>query len=255
MINENDIDRFNSFYAAGGLKEASNLTKGKALAAITAPTSELYAATVIAEANYSSDGVQRLPNAILALSGELGGATGALESWNGYLAKAVDPFDLQQVAQGAEVYRKVHSEPNDSHWPSITPITSKVEITALESAINGVKSYLSETQTLMAEINKSVWPDPVETVGPGGEVTSTRTPVPLTPTQVQKCLTLAAKLEAQVGKVGVAASTIANMAAVGASKRVLAMSYFSKAVSFLVCSNQIDNPSIGDATKEVFNHY
>ncbi|MCG6387505.1 hypothetical protein K6U51_12735 [Vibrio fluvialis] len=255
MINDNDVERFKSFYAAGGLVEASNLTKGKALVAATAPTSELYSATIEPEADYSADGVQRLPDAILTLSSELNAATAALTGWNEYLVIATDPFDLQQVAQGAEVYRKVKPEPNDSLWPSIVPITSKPEIEALESAVNSLKSYLAETQALMAEVNASVWPDPVESPGPDGEPVSTRTPIPLTPEQVDKCLVLAGKLEAEVGGVSSAAAVIGNMASTATSKRTLALAYFSKAVSFIVCSNQVKLPSVGDATKEVFNHY
>lgn len=249
MIVDADVERFTQFYEAGGLKEAENLTKGKAIKTVATTTGSDYKATVIDEANYKSDGVQRLPAAILSLSTELSDAANTLSGWNSYITTASDPLDLVQVDQGADVYRKVKGESNDVAWPSILPITSKPELVALESAVNEVYAYVSETKTLMTEINASVWPDPIVTT-PGG--TPTRIPVALTPAQISKCLTLAGKLESEVGKVAAASKVIAGMVNAATTSRATALSYFGKAITFTVCANQVKSPSVSDATKEVF---
>ncbi|ELB2110157.1 hypothetical protein QNZ63_004327 [Vibrio parahaemolyticus] len=53
---------------------------------------------------------------------------------------------------------------------------------------------------------------------------------------------------------GVASSSKVIEAMIIASKeeRTLALDYFTKAISFTICSNQTKKPSIKDATAEVF---
>jgi hypothetical protein len=255
MITEDKVESFISFYDAGGLVEAENLTKGLALLSVSGSVGPSYSATVESEADYTSDGVKRLPDAILALSGELSLAASKLPGWNGYITLASEPTDLEQVSQGAKVYRIVEGRENDTIWPSILPITSKPEIAALEQAISDVQAHLASTQTLMTEINASVWPDPVSVPNPDGTESEVRYPVPLTQDQKNRCLAHATVLEAEIGKVGNAANAIGTMTQEATSKRALALEYFEKAVTFTIASNQVDRPDIGPATKEVFKHY
>lgn len=253
MITEDKLASFTSFFDAGGLSEPGNLTKGLASLSLSSALGPSYVATVETEADYASDGVQRLPDAILALSGELDSAASQLPGWNAFISLASDPTDLEQVSQGAKVCRMVQGQENDTPWPSILPITSKPEIAVLEQAINDVQAHLASTQTLMTEINASVWPDAVEVVNPDQTTSMERYPVPLTQDQIDRCLAHASLLEAELGKVGDAANVIGTMTQEATSSRALALDYFEKAVSFTIASNQIGRSDVGGATEEVFN--
>ncbi|MBT0119380.1 hypothetical protein [Vibrio alginolyticus] len=254
MITKDKIDSFIAFQQAGGLSKAENLTKGVALLSLSGTLSASYAATVEQEADYTADGVQRLPEAIQALSSELCYAASVLPGWNGFISLASEPTDLEQVSQGAKVYRIVEGVPNDTLWPSVLPITSKAELLALEVAINAVKTHINAVQALMTEINASVWPDEIVVVGPDGCETSERNPVPLTSQQKQACLSLADTLELEVGKVQAAAAVIDGMVKDATSSRATALDWFQKAVTFTIASNQVDRADIGPATREVFKH-
>lgn len=254
MITADKIDSFIAFQQAGGLSEAENLTRGLALLSLSSSLSASYMAMVEQEADYAADGIQRLPDAIKALSNELGYAASVLPGWNEFITLANEPTDLEQVSQGAKVCRTVEGVPNDAPWPSILPITSKAELVALEVAINAVKAHINAVQALMTEINASVWPDEVVIVGPDGTETSERNPVPLTSQQKQACLSLADTLEPEVGKVQAAAAIIDGMVKDATSSRATALDWFQKAVTFTIASNQVDRADIGPATREVFKH-
>lgn len=248
-----EIANFTSFKSSGGVKEPENLTNGKAIIALTGALSGNLSALIESEADYTADGVESLPAAILALVSELNSATSALSAWNTYLTTAADVEDLEQVNQGAKVYKKYTGDDSDEPWPSILPITSKDELTALESDYQAIKDLYAGLASVMNQINAKVWPDPVTTYVNGQEVTE-RPIEKLTASEVSSALAQAALLEALQGNLSQSASTINAMASEATTSRALAIEYFEQAVSFTLCSNQSSSSSVGDATKELFSY-
>lgn len=252
---EEQLADFGKFMDAGGLKTPENLPLSQSLSGQSGSLQASYAATVESEADYEADGVQSLPDAIQALSGEMGGAVTALDAWSEYIALAADPFDLAQVSQGADVYRKVHAIDNDTPWASLPPITDKVALVDYQSQWALVDSKLEETQALMAEIHESLLPPPTtETDSETGDSVEVETPpIPLTQDQVDRCLALAFELEALYPSTAALVAQLATMISDAKAARLLALDYFDKAVKFTVCSGQMETPSVSEATSEIFS--
>ncbi len=246
LIPEENLSRFREFHAGGGLKEAANLTTGKALLAITLSRLARYSATISEDVNYSSAGISTLSAAINTLIGELGASQSALESWNEYLTEATEPTDLEQVAQGAEVKRQLDGTDQSEVWPSILPITSKTELQHLSDTLGLISAPLDELEALMSEVNDVLTPVVVEGESGGAVVGS------LSTDQKTRCNAMATMLSGLAGGVGGAAADVANMIAVAIPAKAEAIRYFEIAVAFTVADGQLDKGSIGDATREVF---
>ena len=100
MIQQKDLARFKRFAKSSGIGQAVNLTKGQAIKADVAAMMASFSACMDDDADYVAGGVQSLTNAITSLSGELTDAHGKLDAWNGYIALAMKPEELNTRGHG-----------------------------------------------------------------------------------------------------------------------------------------------------------
>ena len=249
MIQQKDLARFKRFASSGGIGQAVNLTKGQAIKSDVAAMMASFSACMDDDADYVAGGVQSLTNAITSLSGELTDAHGKLDAWNGYIALAMKPEELNTVAMGVEIYRLLESIPNDTPAPSLQPILSKSELIALENAVRPVKAKEASIVSLMGQIN-GILAKPSDS---GGSDSGGGSAKPSLPQHLKnQAATLTNELRSLIGTMATPAGVIGTMTTSAHAERAIAHTYFKKAVDFTIGENQLNNPAIMDAVKEVY---
>ncbi|HCE1714492.1 hypothetical protein [Vibrio parahaemolyticus] len=245
---QEQIEQFRQFLDVGGLKEAENLTRGKSLKVKCESLSEKLSGCV-SEDIEDYQGASKLVATLKGLNGSVSATVATLTQWNEHLVLITDPTDLEQVSIGVNIKRKVDGTEDNVPAPSILPITSKEELKALEAVINGLSGHVDEAVSLMTQINGALTP-PTGGSGTGGG--ATLPPPVLPPELANKADALNEVMTPLAGGVASSSKVIEAMIIASKEERTLALDYFTKAISFTICSNQTKKPSIKDATAEVF---
>ncbi|EGQ8734735.1 hypothetical protein RGL42_004134 [Vibrio parahaemolyticus] len=248
---QEQIEQFRQFLDVGGLQEAENLIRGKYLKVKCEILSEKLSGCV-SEDIEDYQGASQLVATLKGLNGSVSATVATLTQWNEHLVLITDPTDLEQVSIGVNVKHKVDGTEDNVPAPSILPITSKEELKALEAVINGLSGHVDEAVSLMAQINGALTPPAPLTGGSDSDSGAALPPPVLPPELANKADALNEVMAPLAG--GVASSSKVIEAMIIASKvgRTLALDYFTKAISFTICSNQTKKTSIKDATEEVF---
>ena len=257
LTTDEELERFTQFTTAGGLKPARTLTKGLELITKAPPIGTQFSECVSTDADYTRDGLQGLAAIINDLSSELHACAPALAAWNSYIQLASNPTDLEQVAQGVSIRCKLDKVADDKPSPSIIPIIQDAELLTLEQDVNLYSEQVQATIGIMSEVNAIlVQPEPEPSTDSSDSSSGSSTPPVVIPPMPPALITRAKDHEKQLrelkGKVLIAATKIGDMAESAAKSRSDALALFQQAVKFTVCNNQINRPSIGLATREIF---
>ncbi|MCS0046794.1 hypothetical protein [Vibrio antiquarius] len=244
---QEQTEQFRQFLDVGGLKEAENLTRGKSLKVKCESLSGKLSGCV-SEDIEDYQGASQLVATLKGLNGSVSATVATLTQWNEHLVLITDPTDLEQVSIGVNVKHKVDGTEDNVPAPSILPITSKEELKALEAVINGLSGHVDAAVSLMAQINGALTPAAPPT---GGSDSDSGAPV-LPPELANKADALNEVMAPLAGGVASSSKVIEAMIIASKEERTLALDYFTKAISFTICSNQTKKTSIKDATAEVF---
>ncbi|MEZ8713407.1 hypothetical protein AB6D65_18520 [Vibrio alginolyticus] len=242
------IEQFRQFLDLGGLKEAENLTRGKSLKVKCESLSGKLSGCV-SEDIEDYQGASQLVATLKGLNGSVSATVATLTQWNEHLVLITDPTDLEQVSIGVNVKHKVDGTEDNVPAPSILPITSKEELKALEAVINGLSGHVDAAVSLMAQINTALTPP---TSGSESHNGATLPPPDLPPELESQANALNEIMAPLAGGVTSSSTVIDAMIIASKEERTLALGYFTKAISFTICSNQTKKTSIKDATEEVF---
>lgn len=245
---QEQIEQFRQFLDLGGLKEAENLTRGKSLKVKCESLSEKLSGCV-SEDIEDYQGASKLVATLKGLNGSVSATVATLTQWNEHLVLITDPTDLEQVSIGVNVKHKVDGTEDNVPAPSILPITSKEELKALEAVINGLSGHVDAAVSLMAQINTALTPP---TSGSESDNGATLPPPDLPPELESQANALNEIMAPLAGGVTSSSTVIDAMIIASKEERTLALGYFTKAISFTICSNQTKKTSIKDATAEVF---
>ncbi|MCF7455660.1 hypothetical protein [Vibrio sp. A1-1] len=197
-------------------------------------------------------GASKLVATLKGLNDSVSATVATLTQWNEHLVLITDPTDLEQVSIGVNVKHKVDGTEDNVPAPSILPITSKEELKALEAVINGLSGRVDEAVSLMAQINGALTPPAPPTGGSGTGGGATLPPPVLPPELANKADALNEVMAPLAGGVASSSKVIEAMIIASKEERTLALDYFTKAISFTICSNQTKKTSIKNATAEVF---
>ncbi|EGR0722455.1 hypothetical protein [Vibrio alginolyticus] len=245
---QEQIEQFRQFLDVGGLKEAENLTRGKYLKVKCESLSEKLSGCV-SEDIEDYQGASKLVATLKGLNGSVSATVATLTQWNEHLVLITDPTDLEQVSIGVNIKHKVDGTEDNVPAPSILPITSKEELKALEAVINGLSGHVDAAVSLMAQINTALTPP---TSGSESDNGATLPPPDLPPELESQANALNEIMAPLAGGVTSSSTVIDAMIIASKEERTLALGYFTKAISFTICSNQTKKTSIKDATAEVF---
>ncbi|EGQ7904702.1 hypothetical protein [Vibrio alginolyticus] len=245
---QEQIEQFRQFLDVGGLKEAENLTRGKSLKVKCESLSGKLSGCV-SEDIEDYQGASQLVVTLKGLNDSVSATVATLTQWNEHLVLITDPTDLEQVSIGVNIKHKVDGTEDNVPAPSILPITSKEELKALEAVINGLSGHVDAAVSLMARINTALTPP---TGGSESDNGATLPPPDLPPELESQANTLNEIMAPLAGGVTSSSTVIDAMIIASKEERTLALGYFTKAISFTICSNQTKKTSIKDATEEVF---
>ncbi|MCR9352133.1 hypothetical protein [Vibrio alginolyticus] len=245
---QEQIEQFRQFLDVGGLKEAENLTRGKSLKVKCESLSGKLSGCV-SEDIEDYQGTSQLVVTLKGLNDSVSATVATLTQWNEHLVLITDPTDLEQVSIGVNIKHKVDGTEDNVPAPSILPITSKEELKALEAVINGLSGHVDAAVSLMAQINTALTPP---TSGSESDNGATLPPPDLPPELESQANALNENMAPLTGGVTSSSKVIEAMIIASKEERTLALDYFTKAISFTICSNQTKKTSIKDATEEVF---
>lgn len=245
---QEQIEQFRQFLDVGGLKEAENLTLGKSLKVKCESLSGKLSGCV-SEDIEDYQGASQLVVTLKGLNDSVSATVATLTQWNEHLVLITDPTDLEQVSIGVNITHKVDGTEDNVPAPSILPITSKEELKALEAVINGLSDHVDAAVSLMAQINTALTPP---TSGSESDNGATLPPPDLPPELESQANALNENMAPLAGGVTSSSTVIDAMIIASKEERTLALGYFTKAISFTICSNQTKKTSIKDATAEVF---
>ncbi|ENG5983582.1 hypothetical protein ABUV06_004458 [Vibrio alginolyticus] len=245
---QEQTEQFRQFLDVGGLKEAENLTRGKSLKVKCESLSGKLSGCV-SEDIEDYQGASQLVVTLKSLNDSVSATVATLTQWNEHLVLITDPTDLEQVSIGVNIKHKVDGTEDNVPAPSILPITSKEELKALEAVINGLSGHVDAAVSLMAQINTALTPP---TSGSESDNGATLPPPDLPPELESQANALNENMAPLAGGVTSSSTVIDAMIIASKEERTLALGYFTKAISFTICSNQTKRTSIKDATKEVF---
>ncbi|EGQ9764943.1 hypothetical protein FWP46_21150 [Vibrio alginolyticus] len=245
---QEQIEQFRQFLDVGGLKEAENLARGKSLKVKCESLSGKLSGCV-SEDIEDYQGASQLVVTLKGLNDSVSATVATLTQWNEHLVLITDPTDLEQVSIGVNIKHKVDGTEDNVPAPSILPITSKEELKALEAVINGLSGHVDAAVSLMAQINTALTPS---TSGSESDNGATLPPPDLPPELESQANALNEIMAPLAGGVTSSSTVIDAMIIASKEERTLALGYFTKAISFTICSNQTKKTSIKDATVEVF---
>lgn len=245
---QEQIEQFRQFLDVGGLKEAENLTRGKSLKVKCESLSGKLSGCV-SEDIKDYQGASQLVVTLKGLNDSVSATVATLTQWNEHLVLITDPTDLEQVSIGVNIKHKIDGTEDNVPAPSILPITSKEELKALEAVINGLSGHVDAAVSLMAQINTALTPP---TSGSESDNGATLPPPDLPPELESQANALNEIMAPLAGGVTSSSTVIDAMIIASKEERTLALGYFTKAISFTICSNQTKKTSIKDATAEVF---
>lgn len=245
---QEQIEQFRQFLDVGGLKEAENLTRGKSLKVKCESLSGKLSGCV-SEDIEDYQGASQLVVTLKGLNDSVSATVATLTQWNEHLVLITDPTDLEQVSIGVNIKHKVDGTEDNVPAPSIFPITRKEELKALEAVINGLSGHVDAAVSLMAQINTALTPP---TSGGESDNGATLPPPDLPPELESQANALNEIMLPLAGGVTSSSTVIDAMIIASKEERTLALGYFTKAISFTICSNQTKKTSIKDATAEVF---
>ncbi len=245
---QEQIEQFRQFLDVGGLQEAENLTRGKSLKVKCESLSGKLSGCV-SEDIEDYQGASQLVATLKGLNSSVSATVATLTQWNEHLVLITDPTDLEQVSIGVNIKHKVDGTEDNVPAPSILPITGKEELKALEAVINGLSGHVDAAVSLMAQINTALTPP---TSGSESDNGATLPPPDLPPELESQANALNEIMAPLAGGVTSSSTVIDAMIIASKEERTLALGYFTKAISFTICSNQTKKTSIRDATAEVF---
>ncbi|EJL6722314.1 hypothetical protein NMS57_004644 [Vibrio alginolyticus] len=245
---QEQTEQFRQFLDVGGLKEAENLTRGKSLKVKCESLSGKLSGCV-SEDIEDYQGASQLVVTLKGLNDSVSATVATLTQWNEHLVLITDPTDLEQVSIGVNIKHKVDGTEDNVPAPSILPITGKEELKALEAVINGLSGHVDAAVSLMAQINTALTPP---TSGSESDNGATLPPPDLPPGLESQANALNEIMAPLAGGVTSSSTVIDAMIIASKEERTLALGYFTKAISFTICSNQTKKTSINDATAEVF---
>ncbi|HHX8568409.1 TPA: hypothetical protein ACVO0S_001616 [Vibrio alginolyticus] len=245
---QEQIEQFRQFLDVGGLKEAENLTRGKSLKVKCESLSGKLSGCV-SEDIEDYQGASQLVVTLKGLNDSVSATVATLTQWNEHLVLITDPTDLEQVSIGVNIKHKVDGTEDNVPAPSILPITSKEELKALEAVINDLSGHVDAAVSLMAQINTALTSP---TSGSESDNGATLPPPDLPPELESQANALNEIMAPLAGGVTSSSAVIDTMIIASKQERTLALGYFTKAISFTICSNQTKKTSIKDATAEVF---
>ncbi|EHA1100059.1 hypothetical protein RAL72_003419 [Vibrio alginolyticus] len=245
---QEQIEQFRQFLDVGGLKEAENLTRGKSLKVKCESLSGKLSGCV-SEDIEDYQGASQLVVTLKDLNDSVSATVATLTQWNEHLVLITDPTDLEQVSIGVNIKHKIDGTEDNVPAPSILPITSKEELKALEAVINGLSGHVDAAVSLMAQINTALTPP---TSGSESDNGATLPPPDLPPELESQANALNENMAPLAGGVTSSSTVIDAMIIASKEERTLALGYFTKAISFTICSNQTKKTSIKYATGEVF---
>ncbi|EGR0171406.1 hypothetical protein FRN30_22170 [Vibrio alginolyticus] len=245
---QEQTEQFRQFLDVGGFKEAENLTRGKSLKVKCESLSGKLSGCV-SEDIEDYQGASQLVVTLKGLNDSVSATVTTLTQWNEHLVLITDPTDLEQVSIGVNIKHKVDGTEDNVPAPSILPITSKEELKALEAVINGLSGHVDAAVSLMAQINTALTPP---TSGSESDNDATLPPPDLPPELESQANALNEIMAPLAGGVTSSSTVIDAMIIASKEERTLALGYFTKAISFTICSNQTKKTSIKDATAEVF---
>ncbi|EJL6752033.1 hypothetical protein NMS21_004823 [Vibrio alginolyticus] len=245
---QEQTEQFRQFLDVGGLKEAENLTRGKSLKVKCESLSGKLSGCV-SEDIEDYQGASQLVVTLKGLNDSVSATVATLTQWNEHLVLITDPTDLEQVSIGVNIKHKVDGTEDNVPAPSILPITSKEELKTLETVINGLSGHVDAAVSLMAQINTALTPP---TSGSESDNGATLPPPDLPPELESQANALNENMAPLAGGVTSSSTVIDAMIIASKEERTLALGYFTKAISFTICSNQTKKTSIKYATAEVF---
>ncbi|ELB2852170.1 hypothetical protein [Vibrio alginolyticus] len=245
---QEQIEQFRQFLDVGGLKEAENLTRGKSLK-VKCETLSGKLSGCVSEDIEDYQGASQLVVTLKGLNDSVSATVATLTQWNEHLVLITDPTDLEQVSIGVNIKHKVDGTEDNVPAPSILPITSKEELKALEAVINGLSGHVDAAVSLMAQINTALTPP---TSGSESDNGATLPPPDLPPELESQANVLNEIMAPLAGGMTSSSAVIDTMIIASKEERTLALGYFTKSISFTICSNQTKKTSIKYATEEVF---
>ena len=247
MLNSSqEIKDFKGYQAAGGLQKSPSYH----LAIATIPLSEQIKAQLLdavnSDLNYNADGINGLPEAMLALSNEAADALVAAKSMVSYLDIAAVPTDIEQVAIGVEIIRKLGGTENKEPAPSLLPITDSSKITALKTSLTTLQSHVPNAVALMIKINSAITPIP--SIPPAPQL-----PAPqLSKELKQQALAMISILNPLVGTIKNKAAPCLALIDNAIDERRLAVIAFNDCIAFTMLNGQKNKPTVSGAAEAIY---
>lgn len=241
-----DILDFKEYQNAGGLQQPASYHSAIATIPLSEQAKSQLSGAVNNAIDYDSDGINELPSTMTTLSNEADEALVAANAMVTYLSVAANPTDIEQVAIGVGIVRKLAGIDDNTPAPSILPITNSSKIIALHTAIANLHINIPDAVALMSKINTALTPAPA--IPPALPV-----PVPpLTDGLKQQALSMIITLKPFLGSITSRAINVGDMVGVATTERDVAITAFNDCIAFTMLSGQKQKPSVSDAANALY---
>lgn len=246
LNNPQEIEAFKDYQAAGGLQKPASYHMAIAIVPLAEQAKNQLSGAVNSELNYNADGISELPEALLTLSGEADEALSSANAMITYLGLAANPTDIEQVAIGVGIIRKLAGTDNDDPAPSILPVTNADDITALKANLVTLHSSAADAITLMGKINTAITPTPAIPPAP-------TLPTPPLPNDLkQQALAMITTIKPLLGTVSAKALAVSKLVSLATIERQAAIVAFNDCIAFTMLNGQKTKPSVSDAANAIY---
>lgn len=246
LNNPQEVKEFKDYQAAGGLQQPPGYHKAIATVPLAEQVKSQLSGAVSSDVDYNADGINDLPAIMLTLSNESGEALIAANAMITYLDIAANTTDIEQVAIGVGIVRKLAGVEDKEPAPSIIPITNADDITALHAGIVAMHSNVADAVALMDQINTALTPAPAIPPAPA-------LPAPPLPDKLkQQALAMIATLEPMTGSITSKAVIVMELTEEATSERLAAIDAFNDCIAFTMLNGQKSKPSVSGAANAMY---
>lgn len=246
LNNPQEIEDFKKFQSAGGLQQPPSYHVAIATVPLAEQAKNQLAGAVNSELDYNADGISELPEALLTLSSEADEALSSANAMITYLGLAANPTDIEQVAIGVGIIRKLAGTDLDAPAPSMLPITNADDITALKANLVTLNGASADAITLMDKINTAITPAPA--IPPAPVLPAP----PLSDDLKQKALDMITALKPLLGTVSAKAQAASKLVSLATTERQAAITAFNDCIAFTMLNGQKSKPSVSDAANAIY---
>lgn len=246
LNNEQEIIDFKEYKNLGGLQKPLNYTIAKNIISLSEEIKNNITASINNDLNYNSDGIQELPIVLKSISAKLEQAIQSSKSLIDYLDLAATPTDIEQVAIGVNIIRKLNNVDDLEPAPSMLPITEKTVINGLKDSLSNNSNVIKTATDLMIQINTAITPLPP--VPPA--TTSPQNPLPSD--LKSKALSMVNTIKPVERDISEKVNLIIDLVSSAKNERDKAIIEFKSCIEFTLLNSQKNKPSVSGAATAIY---